>query len=1253
MTDVARPDRRFGAIMLGLLVVFAIGAAAYSWQVNRQLAGDYAAVTRSYAITNQLDALMGRTTDGETGERGFLITGREEYLEPYILFLNTIDKCYANLRVLTADNPRQSQQAALLAPLLLARKEELQSIIEMRREHGLDVARASASFDLGKALHDQIRVVIKRMNDDEWLTIRQRNADVAAATRGSQRGMDLVTLAVAILCAGILLIGWLSRKRDVAAQLAILAADADKQRLQAELKRNFELLANVGALAKIGGWEVDVASGALSWSPEVYKIHEIDLSAPPSVDRALDFYEADGRARIQRALESAGKSGGSWDFELPFITAKGRRLWVRTIGSVVMHEGAVVRVQGAFQDVTERKQVEIALKSSTQLLNSIIENMPAMVVVKRADDLSYETLNQAGEILLGYSRQEVLGKDDGELFKREDASQYIADDRQLLAMGRSQEIAEEAITRKNGEIRYAFTRKVVLCNEAGEPKHLLRISLDITDRKHADESMKQMHALLVSARDRAEAASKAKSEFLANMSHEIRTPMNAVLGMLQLLGQTELARRQHDYVANAQSAAKSLLSLLNDILDFSKIEAGSMSLDVRTFSLDELVRYVAVILSTSIGNKNIEAILDVDPRLPPDIQGDSLRLQQVLINLTGNAAKFTSHGEIVVSLKLLRMDESTVEIAFAVRDTGIGIEPQHLRDIFKGFSQGESSTARRYGGTGLGLAISTRLVELMGSTLEVESEAGSGSRFSFSVAFRRAAAREILQNKRASASIPGHAANQSLRALVVDDNESTREVLQAMIEALGWRCDTVSSGVQALHALQRDGAQERAYDVVFMDWKMPDMDGWQTTKRIRESQDMGTAPIIIMISAHGREALVENLRDEPKMLDGFLIKPVTASMLYDAVADAKAGEASSNEKSVRRPVSARLSGLRLLVVEDNLLNQQVAYELLSNEGAQVAVASNGRQGVEAALSARPGFDAVLMDIQMPDIDGYAATAEIRRHGSMETLPIIAMTANALAEDKAACMAAGMNDHIGKPIDLDVLVNTILRHCPHIELEWSTASFPTIVAVSHTAEPWSAAGVRQEFDKALHRVGGNKPLFIKMAIMFVESTVSLYGDLRRCLTGEDSDGAQRLLHTMLGTAGTVGVTPLADHIRRIQQQLRAAGSAGAMELCSEEFDNLIRQSCHALLAFAEALRPNAPAEPKVPDELDDSQVLRLLDSLDGLMRQKNMRATHVFEELRAAYGPALGDRLLDLERALNDLDFPTSLQRSKTLRDLLT
>jgi PAS domain S-box-containing protein len=1255
MQDVVRPNPPLGAILLSVLVAFAVGAAIYSWQVNAQLASDYSAVTRAYAVTNQLESLIGSITDGETGERGFLITGRDSYLEPYVAFTRTIDDDYATLVAFTAHDPDQSRQVASLRPLLQARRQELQSIIALRRESGLDVTRASASFDAGKKIHDQIRAVVKSLNDDEWRTINTRNADVSAARIKSHRGRDAVTLAVLLLGGGLLITVWKSRRRRIASRRTIQTAEAEQQRLQTELLRNYDLLDRVGLLAKIGGWEVDLATHALKWSSEVYKIHDMEPTENPSVERAFEFYDAADGARIQEAIESAGRTGGSWDFEVPFTTAKGRRLWVRTIGTAILRDGVAVKIQGAFQDVTERKQTETELKSSTRLLNSIIENIPCMVIVKRADNLRLETLNRAGESLLGYTRQEVIGRTAYDLFPKEEAFRVVADDRKLLEAGESSEIPEEAITRPNGEVRYAFTRKVVLRNELGQPEHLLTISLDVTKRRHGDDSMKLMNELLISARDRAESANQAKSQFLANMSHEIRTPMNAVLGMLQLLEQTELVRRQQDYVGKAHSAAKALLGILNDILDFSKIEAGKMSLDVHPFSLDESMRYLAVILSTSIGSKNIEALLDVDTHLPLEIQGDSLRLQQVLINLTSNAVKFTEHGEIAVSLKLARLTQDIVEIEFAVRDSGIGIAPQHLKTIFEGFSQEESSTARRFGGTGLGLAISKRLVELMGGALVVESDVGRGSRFSFSLSFARVATAGWLQSKYSATAISGVAPNQRLRVLVVDDNESARKIMYAMIEALGWQCVAVESGADALSILQRSTEHGHEYDVVFMDWRMPGMDGWETTKQIRGAAGTGSVPVIIMISAAGRETLVDRLRDEPDVLDGFLIKPITSSMLFDAVADAKAGGSSASgagDGTVSRPPSARLAGLRLLVVEDNLMNQQVAYELLSNEGARVAVARNGRRGVEAALSAKPAYDAVLMDIQMPDIDGYTATGEIRRRESLGSMPIIAMTANAMAEDKAACLAAGMNDHIGKPIDLDILVATLLRHCRKQGVEWNPGSMADPVMAARSVDQWSATAVKEEFDKALRRVGGNRVLFLKMCEMFVSATGAMAADLRRALVSDDISGAKRLLHTLVGTAGTVGTKQLSNYATQMEQQLRFDGSVVALALAAEEFDALLQQSCDALTAYAQPLKPDAVAVTEGGPELDGLAVERLLDTLDSLMRDKNMRATHVFEELRAALGPALGDRLLDLERSMNELDFPMSLRQTQSLREAL-
>ena len=1110
--------------LLLLPLAFAFAVAGYSWSVNRRLASDYAQVTRSHAISSRLEALMGRFTDGETGERGYLITGDDAYLEPYVLFTSTIDRLYSVLVTLTADDPIQRPQILQLHSLLEQRKEELKNIIQLRRDRGLNAARSSASFGLGKAIHDQIRKVVNVMSEREWDAINRRNAAIVTATSHSERAMSLVGVAVAMMGSVVLLIGWLGNKGAAEAVAAKLAAAAENERLQAQLVRNFELLTRLEEMAKIGAWEMDAATGRLTWSPESYRIHDLDPIATPGFAAALDFYPPQARTVIEAAVKAALTTGESFDLELPFVTAKGRHVWVRAIGFAAFRDGTIVKLEGTFQDITERKRV--------------------------------------------------------------------------------------------------------------------------------DEAVKQLNEQLVSARDRAEAASKAKGQFLANMSHEIRTPMNAILGMLQLLAKTELVRRQHGYVENTRSAATSLLRILDDILDFSKIEAGKMSLDVRSFSLDEVLRYLAVILSSTIGTKDIEAVVDVDTRLPLDIQGDSLRLQQVLTNLIGNAAKFTDRGEIVLSLQMIRMSESTVEVEFSVRDTGIGISEVNRQQIFEGFAQAENSTARRFGGTGLGLAISARLVQLMGGDLRVESEPGLGSRFFFSLLFARSADASVLKDKYAALSIAGMTRDRSLRVLVVDDNRSARDVMTAMIEALGWHCDTLASGREALAALQRSVDLAQPYDVVFMDWNMPELDGWRTTQMIREAHSAQKTPIIIMVSAHGREVLATRLRDEPATLDGFLVKPVTASMMFDAVVDARAGGAPANTVSLQRPSTTRLAGLRLLVVEDNQLNQQVAFELLSQEGAHVTVASSGRSGVTAAIDARPAFDAVLMDIQMPDIDGYAATARIRRHDAMRSMPIIAMTANVLAEDKVACLAAGMNDHVGKPIDLDALVATLLRHCPPPGGDGGPVSPGSVAQLLQIAPAALSAGINHDFDNALRQIGGNTALFRKMTAMFVRATAGLAADLQRQFLAEDKDAALRLLHTLQGTAGSVGARQLADYALRMEQQCRMAGSTRSLAFSADEFEALIRQSSTALRTYADGLPAQTTAPGKAPAALNKPGIAKLLDELDALMRDRNMRAFSTFDALRAAYGSALAEQLAALEHTMNELDFPSSLECTRTLREAL-
>ncbi len=539
--------------------------------------------------------------------------------------------------------------------------------------------------------------------------------------------------------------------------------------------------------------------------------------------------------------------------------------------------------------------------------------------------------------------------------------------------------------------------------------HTVGFRIDITD--------------LVNATDAAQAAARSKGQFLANMSHEIRTPMNAILGMLQLLQHTSLDGQQLDYTTKAQSAAKALLGLINDVLDFSKVEAGKMVLDNHAFRLDRLLRDLSVILASSVSDKPIDVLFDIDPALPEVVLGDATRLRQVLINLGSNAVKFTSCGQVVIALRLKSLLADVAEIEFSVQDSGIGIAPENQQHIFDGFSQAEASTTRKFGGTGLGLPISQRLVQLMGGALALSSQPGVGTTFSFALqlAWVRDLPADLVEAPRSPVA--------QRRALVIDDNPLAAALAQKMVQSWGWHCDCSPDGMQALGriALQRSSGPF-PYDVIYLDCQMAPMDGWDTARAIRQccaAQD-GLQPTLVMISSLGREALVNRTQREQELVDSFLVRPVTASMLLDAVIDPLHSKEQSRHTERLRSGERRLDKLRLLVVEDNLINQQVAEELLAAEGALVALAANGRLGVAAVAAANPPFDAVLMDIQMPVMDGYAATHEIREVLGCTTLPIIAMTANALESDRQDCLAAGMNEHVGKPFDVVHLVAVIRR-----------------------------------------------------------------------------------------------------------------------------------------------------------------------------------------------------------------------------------
>ncbi len=1006
-----------------------------------------------------------------------------------------------------------------------------------------------------------------------------------------------VTMAVASLV--ILRLNRNIKTSHAKLQAEVAERQAAEEALRASEEKSRLLLESVGE--GIFGVDLDgkvafinpAANRMLDYDPEELigtEIHEkihhshADGSAYPKSECPMYLTRVDGTDHHIADEVLWRKDGSSFPVEYTSMPIK--------------KDEQVVGVVVAFMDITERKKAEEAAEHAALLvrekeaqLSTAVNSMVGGIFMIDKN-LNFQLTNEQFNEL--YDVPKEIAQKGMPLHKflrvRAERGDYGQGDTEELLAKRLEryEDPDQAKQVVRYEDKLPGSRTTEVYRAPTQDGGFVFVINEITERKKAENELRI-------AKETAVEATKAKSEFLANMSHEIRTPMNAIIGMAHLALKTDLTAKQYDYLKKVDSSAKSLLGIINDILDFSKIEAGKLDMESVDFQLEDTLDNISTLVGIKTQEKGLELLFKTDPSVPTALVGDPLRLGQILINLSNNAVKFTDAGEIVVSTELVKKDKEQVTLKFSVQDTGVGMTAAQASKLFQPFMQADSSTTRKYGGTGLGLTISKRLAEMMGGEIWVESEQDRGSTFSFTANFGLGKEKAKIQYKPASEL-------HGMKVLVVDDNATSRDILQEMLESFTFEVSVAASGPEGITELENANA-DKPFELVIMDWKMPDMDGIEASRQIKNHKGLNKIPVIILVTAYGREEVMQ--QSEEVGLEGFLLKPVNPSMLFDTIIQAFGEVAPETPRVVQRheqeaQALEHIRGANVLLVEDNEINQQVAREILEGAGLKITLANDGQEAVIAVKEKE--YDAVLMDIQMPVMDGYTATREIRKwekekeksevgmrkseNGKKSdlksetadssvlspqpsALPIIAMTAHAMAGDEEKSLKAGMNGHVTKPIDPDQLFSTLQKWIQPSEKrdQVQQAEVPfeqTELDISIPAEdglPESLPGF--DLSSGLSRLLGNKRLYRKLLISFASDYNTVANEIQLAIDTEDFDQAHSLVHNLKGLAGNLAATELQTAAVNLEKLVKGidnkAPSSDQLNLRFSELDNALNQA----------------------------------------------------------------------------------------------